>query len=368
MWAVGDRVLARRTPEEFWYPGIVRHVQEDRFFVIYDDGEDGFVHAAEMLPLKLGVGDRLFASHEKGRDFNPARIVDKQGDQIQVEFDGGRLAWISTARIRVRPPQPTASDKAKADGVQAEIEAEPDEELDTPDDANPLAKTPRHRPAPDRPKRDWTIGDRVMSLWLDLYWYSGTVLDADDAQVSVLFDHGGHSLVPDDRVHTIEIEEGDRIEGRWKAGPQFFPGVVVRREGAVLHVQYDDGDEEVTLVNLIRLHRDEWLPEPNEVVDLGAGDRILGRWFDGYWYPGVILNAEAKRVHLLFDDNDQAQMTWDRVRPLDLEIGQEVQCRRQGGRMFFKGRIARRKGERIFVQYEDNQEEWTSVRLVRLEP
>src|SRR4051812_32950706 len=41
MWTTGDRVLAQRLPGEFWYPGVIRHIQDDRFFIIYDDGEDG---------------------------------------------------------------------------------------------------------------------------------------------------------------------------------------------------------------------------------------------------------------------------------------------------------------------------------------
>lgn len=372
-WNVGDRVFAQRGSDEYWYPGIIRHIQDGRHFVIFDDGEDAFVQLEAMMPLQLGVGDRLFATHEKGRDFLPGRVVDKQGDQFHVEFEGGKLAWISTARIRLRPA-PVRETKTDDHDVRLELDAEPEEELESETwkthavESEKHAKKPRHRPAPRRPEREWTIGDRVMALWLDLFWYAGTVLDADDESVSVMFDHGGHSLVPSERVHDIELEEGDRVEGRWKAGSQFFSGTVLRREGPVVQVQYDDGDEEVTLVNLLRLQRDEWLPEPTTLVDLGAGDRILARWFDGYWYPGVILNAQDKRVHVLFDDNDQTHTTWDRLQPLHLQVGQEVQCRRQGGPMYFKGRVSRIKGERIFVQYEDDQEEWTSVRLVRLEP
>ena len=286
---------------------------------------------------------------------------------------GGKLAWVSTARIRLRTA-PVHETKSDDRDVRLELDGEPNEESESETwkthavESEKHANKPRHRPAPRRPEREWTLGDRVMALWLDLFWYAGTVLDADDESVSVMFDHGGHSLVPSERVHDIELEEGDRVEGRWKAGPQFFPGTVLRREGPVVQVQYDDGDEEVTLVNLLRLQRDEWLPEPTTLVDLGAGDRILARWFDGFWYPGVILNAQDKRVHVLFDDNDQTHTTWDRLQPLHLQVGQEVQCRRQGGPMYFKGLVSRIKGERIFVQYEDDQEEWTSVRLVRLEP
>src|SRR5262249_43721303 len=131
-------------------------------------------------------------------------------------------------------------------------------------------------------------------------------------------------------------------------------------------IHYDDGDRETTLLRLLRLERDDWLPEV-EPPDLAAGDRVLGCWFDGFWYPGIILSVEGQRVHVLFDDNDQAMLTWDKVRPLDVTVGDRVFCRFKGGPFYHPGEVVRQHGERIFVAYEDGREEWSSVRLIRLE-
>jgi Domain of unknown function (DUF4537) len=330
MWTTGDRVLAHRPPDDFWYPGVIRHIRDDRFFIIYDDGEDGFVKAAQMMPLNLEAGDHVFARTPPERDYAPARILDKQDDRLHLQYEAGHVAWAQTAQVRVRPE----------------------------------ARKPTRA---DAPPQAWSIGDRVFACWFDLCWYSGSVLAALGDEVTVVFDHGGHAEMPAAKVRALELEVGDRIQGRWKAGADFYPGVVAQRDGEVVTIDYDDGDRETTLVRLLRLERDDWLPDTPPPVNLDAGDRVLGCWFDGFWYPGVILSVEGKRVHVLFDDNDQAFVTWDKVRPLEIAVGDRVFCRFKGGPFYHPGEVVRRHGERIFVAYEDGREEWSSVRLVRLE-
>jgi hypothetical protein len=330
MWTTGNRVLAHRPPGEFWYPGVIRHIQDDRFFIIYDDGEDGFVKAKQMMPLAFEAGDHVFARPSLGVDYEPARIIDSQEDRLHLQYQAGNLAWAATAQIRIRPG----------------------------------ARKPAH-PDP-RPAPTWAIGDRVFACWFDLCWYSGSILAVDGAQVSVVFDHGGHAVMPPEKVHSLQLAEGDRVNGRWKAGQEFFPGVVASLDGEIVNVLYDDGDQETTLIRLLRLERDEWLPDVTG-AELGAGDRVLGCWFDGFWYPGIILSAEGKRVHVLFDDNDQAYLTWDRVVPLKIAVGDRVLCRWKGGPFYHPAEVQRQTGERIFVVYEDGREEWSSVRLVRVE-
>ena len=329
MWNKGDRVLAQRGPGDFWYPGTVRHIKDDRFFVIFDDGEDGFFEPPHLMALKLEAGDRIFALSPTKREFAPARIVDTRADEVQVEFDAGGLSWTTTAKMRIQP------------------------------------QTWKNR-EPAVPTKRWAVGERVLAPWFDLFWYPGKILSIDGEHAGVLFDHGGHAGLALDQLHPVQVADGDRVQGRWKAGGEYFPGKVVRKNGEVVEIHYDDGDEETTLLSLVRFERDDWLPNLTE-NELGPGDRILGCWFDGYWYPGVILTIEGKRIHVLFDDNDQAYLTWDKVRALEISVGDRVFCRWKGGPYYFPGEVMRMQGERILVNYEDGREEWTSVRLVRLE-
>lgn len=329
MWQTGDRVLAQRPPGEFWYPGTIRHVDKGRFFVVFDDGDDVFASERQLRPLNLEVGDRVFVCPHKEGDYYPGKITRTRGEEYLVKFDAGDEEWAGPAHIRVQPERqkPQAAD---ADAV------------------------------------DWERGERVFGCWFDLFWYPGVVLKTEGGQITVLFDHGGIAPLPPAKVRPPSLEVGDRLSCRWKGGPEFFPGKVAARDGEVLHIQYDDGDEETTLLRLARLERDQWLPGA-PLKGLAEGDRVWGRWFDQYWYPGIILSAEGRRVHVLFDDNDQAHLTPDQVKPLAFEVGDRVYCRQKAGPYYQAGEIMRKEGERILVQYEEGGEEWTSIRLVRAE-
>jgi hypothetical protein len=329
MWSTGDRVLAHRPPGSYWHPGTIRHIKDERFFIIYDDGEDGFVDAKQMMPLRLEPGDHVDAAPAARDDYGPARIVQQEGERYQVQFEDGETLWVPAGQVRLQP-------------------------------------SARKQPPRMASSGGWVVGERVLACWFDLYWYPGVVLGEESGQVAVVFDHGGHAELAPDRVRLLELSEGDKVEARWRAGQEFFPGVIRRRDGDVVDIRYDDGDEETTLLQLIRLAADAWLPGPGE-HELGAGDRLLARWFDGFWYPGIILAVQGKRLHVLFDDNDQADLTWDEVHPLDLEVGARVFARWQGGPFYYPGEIIKKKDERIFIQYEDGRQEWSSVRLVRVE-
>jgi hypothetical protein len=330
MWTKGDRVLAHRSPGKFWYPGVIRHIQENRYFIIYDDGEDGFVNDKQMMPFRLDLGDCVFARPQEQHDYEAARIMDRQEDRLHLQFADGTFGWTSPRQIRIQPD----------------------------------ALKPKSRPAEEI---DWRVGARVLACWHDLFWYAGSVLGVEGDQVSVVFDHGGAARLPARQVHPLELEEGERVQGRWKAGNEFFPGKIARRDGEVLDIDYDDGDQETTLIRLVRVERDDWLPDPAASTELGQGDRVLAQWFDGFWYPGVIMTITGKRLHVLFDDNDQAHLTWDKVGPLEFNVGDRVFARWQGGPFYHPAEIIRKHGERIFLNYEDGREEWSSVRLVRVE-
>jgi hypothetical protein len=94
---------------------------------------------------------------------------------------------------------------------------------------------------------------------------------------------------------------------------------------------------------------------------------VLAQWYDRYWYPGVILSIEGKRVHIAFDDGDQAVVTPIEVKELAIGVGDRVYCRWKGGPYYYPGEVTRQEGETIFVEYDDGDQEWTTVRMVRLQ-
>jgi hypothetical protein len=335
MWNIGDRVWGQKGSDGSWCSGIVRHLDdESRAYVIFED-DDALLEDAKIRPFSAQAHQRVVARLPLESEFRQATILECADDKVRVRFADGAEDWTSYAMVRLPAQQASGSAIVPAAGERSE------------------------------PQAAWQTGDRVFAAWHDLFWYSGTVLDIRGEQVHVVFDQGNQALVVPERVRGLDLEAGERVFGRYKGGPEFFLGQVTDRKGEVVHVQYDDGDEETTLIRLLRLERDEWLP-PSEIASVRQGDRVLGSWFDGHWYPGIVLTVDGKRTHVMFDDGDQAVLTADKVRVLDVKVGDHIFCRYQGGPAYFPGVVTTKDGEIIHIQYDDGDEETTSLRLIRL--
>jgi hypothetical protein len=89
------------------------------------------------------------------------------------------------------------------------------------------------------------------------------------------------------------------------------------------------------------------------------GDRVLGRWFDFFWYPATILAIGTKGYHLLFDDGDQRVVQDLGLMPIDIEEGEElfIRPKNQPQRIYTSARVTRVKGEIIDVELEDGTQE-----------
>jgi hypothetical protein len=335
MWTIGDRVIGRRTAEEFWYPGTIRHSDGSRFYVIFADGEDALLGAEQLRPLQLRVGDLVFARKQDNRDYQPARLTEQAEDRLLLTYTDGERAWTALGLVRFQTPGRKGT-----------------------------AVTPRAGASPG-PSR-WGVCDRVLACWLDLDWYPGVVLAAEDDRVHVLFDTGTQAPVSLDKVRPLDIAVGERVLCRRWNGPEYLTGEIVRVDGEKVRIRFDEGEEEWTSLRLLRLQRDEWLPGGG-LEHFTVGERVLACWYDLFWYPGVILSAEGKRVHIAFDDGDQALVTSDQIRELDISVGDRVFCRWKGGPQYFPGEVTEKDGERIHVRYDDGDEEWTSIRMVRVE-
>jgi len=327
MWNTGQRVFGQKGSEQFWYTGTVRHIDGERCYVIFDDGDDALLDAAQLKALDLHVGDGVFARLPMEADFKPAKVVAWDDDKVNVQWVSGEENWTSFGMIRL---QPQTAVPAETHGQSA------------------------------------NAGDRVFACWHDLFWYPGVVVAVNGDQHHVMFDHGNQAMVTGDRVKELALEPGARVFCRRQGGPEFLPGEITQRRGEVIQVRYEDGEEETTSLRLVRLERDDWFP-PSKLANIHKGDRILGCWFDLHWYPGVVLSIDGKRLHVLFDDGDQALLTPDKVRALDIKVGDRVWCRFKGGPVYYAGEVMKKQGEVIHIHYEDGDEETTSLRLIRIQ-
>lgn len=103
------------------------------------------------------------------------------------------------------------------------------------------------------------LGDRVLAKWPqeEQWWYPGVVTDSDGASVEVTFDDGDRSRVSVEDVRPLMVRVGSRVYCRWKGGDSYYAGKVSQAQGAAIHIDYDDGDQEMTSISLIRVNRND---------------------------------------------------------------------------------------------------------------
>ena len=61
-------------------------------------------------------------------------------------------------------------------------------------------------------------------------------------------------------------------------------------------------------------------------------------------------------------------VTPELVKRFDLRVGTVVEGRWSGGPHYFPGKIDKVEGERVHIKYDDGEDEWTTIRLVRIPP
>jgi hypothetical protein len=97
-----------------------------------------------------------------------------------------------------------------------------------------------------------------------------------------------------------------------------------------------------------------------------AGDRVLANWVDAFFYPGRVRQIKGNLYEIAFDDGDAAWVHQANVRTLDIRVGSDVFCRMQAGPLYYPASVRQQNGEKIQVQYENGQLEWTTISMVRV--
>lgn len=100
---IGDRVLAVWPQEqgEWWYPGVVVSDAGGAKEVVFDDGGRAAISDAEMIPLSIGAGKRVFCRWKGGDKYYGGVVSSATGGCIHINYDDGDKESTSVSLVRI---------------------------------------------------------------------------------------------------------------------------------------------------------------------------------------------------------------------------------------------------------------------------
>jgi hypothetical protein len=234
------------------------------------------------------------------------------------------------------------------------------------------ADKPRTEPTPLAwPTRArWDVGDRVLAPWEPQYLYAGRVAQLQGQEALIEFDDRDAGWVRLVQLQPLAVERGQRVLCRRRMGPLFFPAEIREVRDEEVCVAFADGQgEEWTRVAALRIPCQVTGPgaEPTRVGSprlsfegLGPGDRVWAPWDRGTLFAGTIDQVRGDEVHIHYDDGDAGWVRREQLLPLEIPVGLRVLARWKMGRHVYPGVVSQVQGERLFINYDDGDREWTT--------
>lgn len=374
---VGDRVLARWF-DSYFYLGSVRELEGDRCQIDYDDGERAWVHQANVRRPDVAVGSQIFCRTTERPAYLPAVVEQQIGEKVRVRYDGGDEEWTTLSFVRVRRSVVDVGEDPRPVAGNPPMGAAGMNPAGNPMGAGmPMAGggMPGMMGQPQildvgEPRDDpnWRTGDRVLARWWDYFWYPGTLLAIGVKGFHVVFDDGDQRVLQHINLMPLVVEEGESLFVRPKNQPQliYMPATVTRVKGEVIDVEFEDGASETnTRISRARIWR---CPVGYSSFAFEEGERVLGLDMDGFTYAAEIVSIDEDKVIVQFLDGPERMLTPELIRRFELPVGGKIECRWKGGPQFFPGVLSKREGDRLFINYDDGDQEWSNIRLMRLPP
>src|ERR1043166_9659372 len=98
-----------------------------------------------------------------------------------------------------------------------------------------------------------------------------------------------------------------------------------------------------------------------------VGERVLAKKLDSYFYPGVVRELSDTGCLVIYDDGDAAWVHHAHVLHQDIKIGSRAFCRNKNAPVFAPGTVDMLKGETVRIRYDQGEEEWTSISMLRVQ-
>lgn len=99
----------------------------------------------------------------------------------------------------------------------------------------------------------------------------------------------------------------------------------------------------------------------------GPGDRVVvKRKKDRCWYPATFAGITNGACSVKYDDGSVGLEKESDIAPLTLGAGDRVWCRWKSGNVYYPGKVDRVDGERVYIKYDDGDEEWSSLPFLKV--
>ncbi len=207
--------------------------------------------------------------------------------------------------------------------------------------------------------QSWRAGDRVFAYRdADAYWYPATVVSLDKSgDIKIKFDIGGEEITDSESVNALRVAVGDYVENKAADDGFYYEAEVLDVVGGRIQVGYEDDSTEWTTINNLRLP--DW-------QDYTVGERVLAyRESDGYFYPAEITAMDEAGIHVRYDDGDEEVSDPDYLEPLELMVGEGVECQADDGR-YHEAEILEVDEDRVQVEYADESDAWIDISRIRI--
>jgi hypothetical protein len=98
------------------------------------------------------------------------------------------------------------------------------------------------------------------------------------------------------------------------------------------------------------------------------GDRVLAPWEPDFLYPGTVVFVGKRGLVIEYDDGDEGYVPESTLRPLQIQVGSQVQVRRDPDvNRYYWAEVLAVDGEMVRVRYlEDDGEETLPVGRIRI--
>ena len=90
-------------------------------------------------------------------------------------------------------------------------------------------------------------------------------------------------------------------------------------------------------------------------MTISEGEKVLANWqTDDFWYVALIQKIDLESILVIYDDSTQEYLTLERIRPLRIYEGLEIEARWMGKETYYQGKVMRVNGklQRLDLQME----------------